>query len=85
MSDNSSLKTILSAAVVAGVVTASGIGLFVANQIVSPKDVTDQWLDVTVDLSEYAGKKVQLTIENRANNWRNEWAYWNEIKVVGNR
>jgi len=23
-----------------------------------------------------------LSIENRANNWRNEWAYWNEIEIV---
>ena len=36
MSNNSSLKTILSAALVAGVVTASGIGLFVANQPKQP-------------------------------------------------
>lgn len=36
MSENSSLKTILSAALVAGVVTASGIGLFVANQPKAP-------------------------------------------------
>ena len=39
-------------------------------------------LDVTVDLSKYAGTQIQLRIENRANDWRNEWAYWHEVKVV---
>jgi putative membrane-bound dehydrogenase-like protein len=55
----------------------------VADQIVGPQTVGDnEWLDVTVDLSEFAGRKIRLTIENRANNWRNEWAYWNQVKVV---
>ena len=26
--------------------------------------------------------QVQLRIENRANDWRNEWAYWHTVKVV---
>jgi hypothetical protein len=41
-----------------------------------------EWLEMDVDLSDYAGQQIQLSIENRANNWRNEWAYWHEIKVV---
>ena len=53
------------------------------DQTVSSKTVSKtEWLDVNVDLSDYAGKQVRLTIENRANNWRNEWAYWNEVKLV---
>ena len=42
----------------------------------------DEWLDVTVDLSEFAGRRIGLSIENRANNWRNEWAYWNKVEIV---
>jgi len=53
-----------------------------ADKIVSPDAVDEEWLDVTVDLSQFAGQKIQLSIENRANNWRNEWAYWNEIEIV---
>ena len=53
-----------------------------ADQLVSAETVTDEWLDVTVDLSKYAGTQVQLRIENRANDWRNEWAYWHTVKVV---
>ena len=53
-----------------------------ADQLVSAKTVKDEWLDVTVDLSKYAGTQIQLRIENRANDWRNEWAYWHAVKVV---
>jgi len=53
-----------------------------ADKIVSPDAMNEEWLDVTVDLSQFAGQKIQLSIENRANNWRNEWAYWNEIEIV---
>lgn len=53
------------------------------DQMVSSKTVSkNEWLDVDVDLSKYAGSQVRLTIENRANNWQNEWAYWNEVKLV---
>ncbi len=55
----------------------------VADQIVGSQTVGDnEWLDVTVDLSEFAGRKIRLTIENRANNWANEWAYWNKVEIV---
>ncbi|MFT5301839.1 MAG: putative membrane-bound dehydrogenase-like protein [Mariniblastus sp.] len=55
----------------------------IADQIVGPKTVgKDEWLDVTVDLSKFAGKRIKLSIENRANNWANEWAYWNKVEVV---
>ena len=54
-----------------------------ADQLVGPKTVSDdEWLDVEVDLSKYAGQQIRLTIENRANNWQNEWAYWNHIKLA---
>jgi hypothetical protein len=52
------------------------------DRVVGADTVTDEWLDVVVDLSRFAGTKIQLRIENRANNWRNEWAYWHEVKVV---
>ena len=44
--------------------------------------VTNEWLNVDVDLSRYAGQKIRLNIENRANNWHCEWAYWNEVRIV---
>lgn len=55
----------------------------VADQTVGPETVSkNEWLNVKVDLSKYAGKQVRVTIENRANNWHNEWAYWNDVKLV---
>ena len=54
----------------------------VEDRIVNPESLTEEWLDLQVDLSKYAGQKVHLAIENRANDWHNEWAYWHEITVV---
>jgi len=54
-----------------------------ADQIIGPKTVSeDEWLNVTVDLTEFAGRRIPLTIENRPNDWRNEWAYWNRVSIV---
>ena len=58
-------------------------GKVVTDKIVGPKTVAeDEWLDLSVDLSEFAGRTIKLSIENRANNWRNEWAYWNDVSLV---
>lgn len=55
----------------------------IAEQLVSSATVKpDEWLDVSVDLSRFAGHPVSLSIENVANDWHNEWAYWNKIQVV---
>lgn len=55
-----------------------------AEQVVSSKTVSkDEWLEVDVDLTKFAGKKINLSLENRrANDFHCEWAYWNEIRVV---
>lgn len=58
-------------------------GKVIADQMVGPKTVgKDEWLNVSVDLSQFAGKRIKLTLENKANNWHNEWAYWNKVEVV---
>ncbi|MEM9644766.1 MAG: PVC-type heme-binding CxxCH protein [Planctomycetota bacterium] len=58
-------------------------GRSIIDQIVGPETVgPNEWLDVSVDLSQYAGRRIKLSIENRANDWRNEWAYWNSVKIV---
>ena len=58
-------------------------GQVILDQIVGPETVgPDEWLDVSIDLSKFAGRRIKLSIENRANNWRNEWAYWNKVKVI---
>ena len=58
-------------------------GDVVADHLVSSKTVgKDEWLNVSVDLTSYAGKQVNIWIDNRANDWRNEWAYWNRVNIV---
>lgn len=55
----------------------------IADRIVGAKTVAaDEWLDVAVDLSAFAGRTVSLEIENRANDWHNEWAYWQNVAIV---
>ncbi len=52
------------------------------DQIVSYQTVQDEWLNLDVDLTKYAGKGIDLTLENRANNWSNEFGYWGSVRVV---
>ena len=58
-------------------------GKVMADYVIGPDTVeSDEWLDVSVDLTEFAGRRVSLALENRANDWQNEWAYWNSLELV---
>ncbi|MDG2213962.1 MAG: hypothetical protein P8M70_09040, partial [Verrucomicrobiota bacterium] len=57
-------------------------GKIISEEPVSSKTVNNEWFTHTVDLSGYAGKKIKLQLENQPSGWRNEWAYWNEVKVM---
>ncbi|MEC9094038.1 MAG: PVC-type heme-binding CxxCH protein [Planctomycetota bacterium] len=58
-------------------------GKVISDQIVGSKTVDKtEWLEVSVDLSSYAGKTIQLTLENHPNNWSSEWAYWNRVVIT---
>ena len=57
-------------------------GKIISEEPVSSKTVENEWFTHTVDLSGYAGKKIKLLLENQPSGWRNEWAYWNEVKVM---
>jgi hypothetical protein len=48
-------------------------------QLIDPKG--DRWKNVSVDLSEFAGKQVALRLENVANDWNWEFGYWSDLKV----
>ncbi len=56
-------------------------GKIISSKEVSSKTVSDEWLTHEVDLSPYAGKEINLQLENQPTEWRNEWGYWHEIKV----
>ncbi len=58
-------------------------GKLITEKIIGPNTVSkDEWLDIHVDLSEFADKKIELAIENKANDWMCEWAYWNHVVVL---
>ena len=58
-------------------------GKMIENQLVSSKSVgDDEWMELSVDLTPYAGTKIRLSIENHPNNWMNEWAYWNKVAII---
>lgn len=53
-----------------------------ANEIVGYTAVQEEWLDLEVDLSKFAGKNIELAIENRANDWKNEFGFWGSVEIV---
>ena len=52
------------------------------DQIVSFKTVKSEWLELEVDLSKFAGQKIDLTLENRPNDWRNEFGFWHSVQIT---
>ena len=40
-----------------------------------------RWQDVALDLSSLAGRRVVLRLENAANNWAFEFAYWSNLRI----
>jgi len=52
------------------------------DSIIGPKSVKDGWADITIDLSKFAGKPVNLEILNAPNNWAYEFGYWGRMEIV---
>jgi len=50
--------------------------------IIGAKTTKDGWADLDIDLSQFAGKTVDLELHNRANNWAWEFAYWGRVEIV---
>lgn len=48
-------------------------------QTIGPDTAPDGWLEVTVDLSAFAGKSILLELVNQPTGWSWEAAYWAEI------
>ncbi len=48
------------------------------------KDSTgpDGWADLTIDMTQFAGRRIDLELHNHPNNWSNEHAYWGGVRVV---
>ena len=56
-------------------------GKIISKAEVSSKTVIDEWLTHEVDLTPYAGKEINVQLENQPTNWQSEWGYWHEVKV----
>ena len=50
--------------------------------IVGKEAAKDSWMEIVVDLTDYAGKTVKLELVNQSNNWAWEAAYWGKIKLI---
>jgi len=62
------------------IVKANGKQLL--RKTVGEDTTTDGWMDVEIDLSEYAGKTVQLELVNQPTAWSFEAAHWAQISLV---
>jgi hypothetical protein len=58
-------------------------GKVLREQVVGPDTAPGGWLEVTVDLAEYAGREVKLELVNQPNGWAWEAGYWAEVRVEG--
>lgn len=61
------------------VVRANGEELL--RQTVGRETARDGWLDVSVDLSPYAGQEVHLELHNEPSGWSWEAGYWGKIEL----
>jgi len=41
-----------------------------------------EWKDITIDLSDLAGQPITIELLNKANDWSNEFAFWNAAEIV---
>ncbi len=48
---------------------------------IGPETAPGGWATLSIDLSDYAGKAVQLELVNQPDGWRWEAAYWAEVAV----
>jgi len=56
-------------------------GKVLAEQIVGNQTAPQGWLDVSVDLTPYAGRKISLELVNQPTGWAFEAAYWGRIAI----
>ncbi len=49
---------------------------------VSKKSAPEGWLTVEEDLGRWAGKSVQIQLQNRPTDWYYEQAFWHEVKLI---
>lgn len=50
--------------------------------VIGPDTTVGGWRELSVDLSRYSGQSVNIELENRANDWNYEFAYWGRAEIV---
>jgi hypothetical protein len=43
----------------------------------------DGWREISVDLTQFAGRRVLLQLFNHASGWAWEFGYWDRVEIVG--
>jgi hypothetical protein len=41
-----------------------------------------EWKEISIDLKDLAGQSVTLELLNKANDWSNEFGYWNAAEIL---
>jgi putative heme-binding domain-containing protein len=59
-----------------------GNGEKLHDQIIGPETAQGGWVDLEIDLQQFAGQSVTLVLQNAANNWSNEFGYWRNVEFV---
>ena len=62
------------------IVKADGQKLY--DGVIGPQSTRDGWTEVSVDLTPFAGRNVELELLNQANGWSWEFGYWGRVQVV---
>jgi len=57
-------------------------GQAIHSQVVGKETTRHGWADLEIDLSKFAGQKVQIDLHNHANGWSWEFGYWGKAQVV---
>ena len=52
------------------------------SKIISANTTKEGWLDETFDLSDFAGQKIKLKLENFPNSWSGEHGFWSNVKII---
>jgi Protein kinase domain/PEGA domain/Putative zinc-finger len=65
------------------VVRANTQGLL--DEVIGPNTTENGWKHISIDLSGFAGRKVQLELLNQLSDLQNCWAYWGRIAIVSHQ
>ncbi|MCA9060198.1 MAG: HEAT repeat domain-containing protein, partial [Planctomycetaceae bacterium] len=57
-------------------------GKTVHDSLVARQVESGAWQDLEISLADYSGQTIQVELANAANDWSNEFGYWNNVEVL---